>query len=110
MFAEDVQEELLRGGHDIEAHFCKILRQCHEAEDQPVIPGERCVRSLKLKAWLMNRYDLAAFHPPSQYVNGIPRVTFVGLVCSIDAHIQTGKRKCLQLAVSFYTSGRELYG
>ncbi|KAH3752314.1 hypothetical protein DPMN_186930 [Dreissena polymorpha] len=88
MFAEDVQEELLRGGHDIDAHFCKILRQWHEAEDQPGIPAfERCVRSLKLKAWLMNRYDFAAFPPPSQYVKGIPRVTFEGLVCSIDAHI-----------------------
>jgi hypothetical protein len=35
----------------------------------------------------MENYDYTKFPPVSQYVKGIPRCTFEGLVCSIDAHV-----------------------
>ena len=36
---------------------------------------------------MLDGYNFQIFPPPTMYIKGIPRVTFEGLVCSIDAHI-----------------------
>ena len=88
MFSAEVESSMRNNGDNEEAEFCKLFREWHDAEDKPgLISFERCVRSNRLKSWLLDKYDFGRFPPPSQYVKGIPRVTFEGLVCSIDAHI-----------------------
>jgi hypothetical protein len=88
MFSRDVEDAMRSNGDLEEASFCRLFREWHEAEDKAVIPAqERCERSLRLRDWLMNSYGADRFPPPTQYIKGIPRITYEGLVCSIDAHI-----------------------
>ena len=66
----------------------QLFRDWPEADDKAGIQGiERFSRSLKLRNWLLEGYHFDQFPPTTQYVKGIPRVTFEGLVCSIEAHI-----------------------
>ena len=88
MFSEAVEEEMLKNGDQNEALFCRLFREWHEAEDMPGLTAfERCNRSLALRDWLLDGYNFHIFPSPTMYVKGIPRVTFEGLVCSIDAHL-----------------------
>ena len=48
---------------------------------------ERCRRSLALREWLLKGVNVEDFPPPRMYIKGFPKVTFEGLVCSIEAHI-----------------------
>lgn len=88
MFSEEVERELINQGSEAEAIFCRLFREWHEAEDKPGLSArERVQRSLRFREWLLQGYKFEEFPPRTQYVKGIPRVTYEGLVCSIDAHI-----------------------
>jgi hypothetical protein len=88
MFSKEVEVELVSNGNVEEARFCKLFREWHEAEDMAGISAkERCMRSMRFRNWLLEGYRFDQFPPVSQYVKGIPRVTFEGLVCSIDVHL-----------------------
>lgn len=88
MFSEEVEVELLLNERFEEARFCKVFREWHEAEDMAGISAkERCLRSMRFRDWLLEGYRFDNFPPVSQYFKGFPRVTFEGLVCSIDAHL-----------------------
>ena len=88
MFCEDVEKELRHIGYDVESEFTKLFRQWHEAEDLPgILAVERCRRALALREWLLKGVYLEEFPPPGMYIKGFPKVTFEGLVCSIEAHI-----------------------
>lgn len=88
MFSEEVEKELINQGSTAEATFCRLLREWHEAEDKPGLSArDRVQRSLIFREWLLEGYKFDEFPPRTQYVKGIPRVTYEGLICSIDAHI-----------------------
>ena len=87
MFCEDVEQELEANGDAKEVQFCRLFREWHEAEDLPGLKEiERCKRSLSLKEWLLDGNKFDSFPPRSMYIKGIPRVTYEGLLCSIDTH------------------------
>lgn len=48
---------------------------------------ERCKREMSLRRWLLDGYNFHLFPPPAMYIKGIHRVTFEGLVSSINAHV-----------------------
>ena len=88
MFCEDVEKELHCLGYEAESEFTKLFRQWHEAEDLPgILAVERCRRALALREWLLKGVNVEDFPPPGMYIKGFPKVTFEGLVCSIEAHI-----------------------
>ena len=88
MFCESVEEELRDQGYEEEAMFTKLLRRWHDAEDKPGIASiQRCDDALKFRQWLLQHVDLCNFPPSSQSFKGIPRITFEGLVCNIEAHL-----------------------
>lgn len=88
MFSDNVEQAMKNNGDIKEAEFCRLFRQWHDAEDKAGLSAEkRCQHSLEFRKWLLDGYDFGSFPPPGQYVRGIPRVTYEGLVCSIDAHL-----------------------
>ena len=88
MFSDEVEDELTLMGYSSEAKFTRLLREWYEAEDLPGISAEgRCKRALALREWLLKDYSFENFPPPGMHIKGFPKVTFEGLICSIEAHL-----------------------
>ena len=88
MFSDRVEEELANMGYNTEATCTRLLRGWYEAEDPPGIAAEEwCTRALALRKWFLLGYSFDEFPPPGMHVKGFPKVTYEGMVCSIEAHL-----------------------
>ena len=88
MFCEEVEEELRNQGYAEEALFTCLIRNWYDAEDMPGIPAvERCHKALKLRTWMLRNVSFSDFPPPGGAIKGIPRISFEGIVCNIEAHL-----------------------
>jgi hypothetical protein len=88
LFSKEVQEAMPDEFQN-ESHFCELIRNWFDAEDEPSIDVlVRCKRRLDLRKWLLEGYDECVFPPPTQYIKGIPIQTFEALVTHIERKIQ----------------------
>ena len=90
VFALDVQKYLEQTGkYNKEAQFCALIRDWFDSIDEPKLAAaERIRRRLALRDWLLEGYTIGNFPPQTQYVKGIPIVTFEALVVHIERSIQ----------------------
>jgi len=89
VFAEDVEQFMRNSGFIKEAEFVKLIRRWFEAEDDPGINAkDRCCRRLELKYYLLKDVNFGRFPPTTQYVKGIPIVTYEALLTHIDRKLQ----------------------
>jgi len=85
----EVETAMRENGDVSEAHFCKLLREWYEAEDEPGINSiDRCKRRIALREWLISKIYIGTFPPPGNHVSGIPIVMFEGLMTNIERRIQ----------------------
>ena len=88
MFAEDV-EKAMSDQYQEEAYFCKLIRQWFDSEDEPSISAvDMCCNRLRLRDWLLQGYTIGRSPPVTQYVRGIPIVTYEALVSHTERKVQ----------------------
>ncbi|XP_053404619.1 uncharacterized protein LOC128558653 [Mercenaria mercenaria] len=89
VFAEDVENYMECKGYTNEARFIRLIRRWYEAEDDPGITArDRCYRRLELRNYLLEKVNFGRFPPKTNYVGGIPIVTFEALLVHIDRKLQ----------------------
>ena len=89
MFGYDVEQFMRQNEFTKEADFVKIIRDWFEAEDSPGIPAkERCKRRLSLRDYLLEGVNFSMFPPVTQYMKGIPIVTYEALLVHLERKLQ----------------------
>lgn len=89
LFGEDVERFMNDNNFKEEAKFCRLIRRWYEAEDERGLEAnDRCKRRLDLRNWLLDGVDFSRFPPLTQYIKGIPVVTYEGLLCHTERTIQ----------------------
>jgi hypothetical protein len=89
MFDYDVEDFMKQNHYKKEAEFVRLIRDWFEAEDSPGIPAtERCCRRLTLRDYLLEDVNFAAFPPATQYMKGIPIVTYEALLVHLERKLQ----------------------
>ena len=89
VFGEDVETYMLSHGYGTEAKFVCLIRRWYEAEDEAAISaGERCIRRLELRDYLLDKVNFGRFPPKSMYIGGIPTVSYEGLLVHIERKLQ----------------------
>lgn len=87
VFGEDVELCMQRNGYYKE--FVRLIRLWFEAEDTPGIPAiERCTRRLELRDYLLHDVNFSSFPPVTQYMKGIPIVTYESLLIHLERKLQ----------------------
>lgn len=88
VFGEDVEQFMIKHGFEKEANFIRLIRRWFEAEDEPGMEAcERCSRRIELRDYLLSAVNFGRFPPYTQYIKGIPIVTFESLLTNIDRKI-----------------------
>ncbi|XP_070184749.1 uncharacterized protein [Littorina saxatilis] len=88
-FFVPVQVEMLKNGDKEEAAFCRMVRLWYRADDEGGLSAHVRLRwRLKMRNWLLDRYDQFAFPPPAGYVGGVPIVTYESLLTNIERKLQ----------------------
>ena len=88
LFAKEVQNNML-DEYMAEKEFCQLIREWFDAEDEPTISaGKRFEARMALRDWLLKGYKFGEFPPHTQYVRGIPIVTYEALVVNIERKLQ----------------------
>ena len=89
VFGEDVEIYMDSHGFQSEARFIKLVRQWFEAEDDSGITStDRCLRRLNLRYYLLHNVNFGKFPPQTQYIKGIPSVTYEALLVHIERKLQ----------------------
>lgn len=87
-FSEEV-ENAMRSHYQREAHFCKLVREFYEAEDDPGLSvNERFWRRMEFRRWLLEDVNFCKFPPYGSHVRSIPMVMFQGFLTNIERRIQ----------------------
>ncbi|MEW8547460.1 MAG: hypothetical protein AB2693_28470 [Candidatus Thiodiazotropha sp.] len=89
VFGHDVHACMIRQGFKEEGEFCKLIADWFDSEDEPAIPASRrCELRLNLRRWLLNSVNFGKFPPYTQYIKGIPSVTYESLLVNIERKLQ----------------------
>jgi hypothetical protein len=88
-FSKQVEEEMLKNGDFEEAKFCNLVRNWYASDDEAGIDCvSRTDKRFAMRSWLLNKYNPLQFPPPSNFVKGIPIVTFECLLTNIERKTQ----------------------
>ena len=90
-FSEGVEHVMRANGDVPEAEFCRLMRIWYQALDVRGLPCiQRAKQLLEMREWLLARLipKLCKFPPIASYVDGIPRVNFLGLLISTERFLQ----------------------
>ena len=88
-FSYEVEQWMLRHGYVESARLTKLIREWYDACDTPGIPAtERVVKLIAMRQFLLKNVDFSQFPPAGRYINGIPTVTYEGLLIDIDTKLQ----------------------
>ena len=89
VFGEDVEKYMITNSYDNEALFTRLIRRWYDAEDEPAISAkDRVSRRLELRTYLLNKAQFGCFPPKTQYIGGIPVVTFEALLVHLERKLQ----------------------
>ena len=88
-FSMDVETWMRQNGYTEAADLSKIIRNWYEASDEAGIPAlERVEHLLSMRDFLLKGVNFSKFPPYGQYIEGIPVVTFEGMMLDIDTKLQ----------------------
>lgn len=89
VFGEDVEQFMISRGYHNEATFTRLIGRWYEAEDEPGISSkDRTLRRLDLRTYLLDKINFGRFPPKTQYIGGIPVVTFEALLVHLERKLQ----------------------
>ena len=88
LFSQQVEDKLLENSAYHEAHFVKLVRNWYNACDSRGMPADERVNKLwAFYAYLTKDIDFDRFPGYSQYVKGIPIITYEGIVQNISVRL-----------------------
>ena len=88
LFLQEVEDKLLENSAYHEAHFVKLVRNWYNACDSRGMPADERVNKLwAFYAYLTKDIDFDRFPGYSQYVKGIPIITYEGILQNISVRL-----------------------
>ena len=88
LFSQQVEDRLLENRAYHEAHFVKLVRNWYNACDSRGMPADERVNKLwAFYAYLTKDIDFDRFPGYSQYVKGIPIITYEGILQNISVRL-----------------------
>ena len=88
-FSMDVDTWMRQNWYTEAEDLSKIIRNWYEASDEAGIPAlERVEHLLSMRDFLLKGVNFSKFPPYGQYIEGIPVVTFDGMMLDIDTKMQ----------------------
>ena len=85
LFSQQVEDKLLENSAYHEAHFVQLVRNWYNACDSRGMPADERVNKLwEFYAYLTKDIDFDRFPGYSQYVKGIPIITYEGILQNIS--------------------------
>ena len=98
LFSEKVEKKLIENDTMSEALFVRLVRNWYKACDERGMSADECINNMwAFYAYLTKDIDFDKFPGYSQYVKGIPVVTYVGILQNISV------RMCLYKVSKFKT-------
>ena len=89
IFSAEVEAVMESRNFTAEAKFCHLVREWYEAEDcRGISSMERLHRRLNMREWLLEGLNLSEYMHIGRYINGIPAVSFQGLLTNCERSIQ----------------------
>ena len=87
-FSQKVQDQLEKNGDFTEALFVRLFRNWHRACDERGMSADERINNLwALSAYLTKDINFDHFPAPTQYIKGIPVLTYCGLLQNISTRI-----------------------